>query len=336
MNGNASSYNDYTDFPGTYVQRSGAGGGLPFPVKLFVLLKYIDLKEPNLQAIFSWNHHGRSFKIHNLNNFCQIILPRFFPKCSYETFRRQLNFWGFKRRTRGLVHGKPDYGSYYHEKFLRSKDYLCRLIERKKYSNRRAARQSPDSSSGQENKSDQELAGSEEEPDFLILRTMPSSEQCRLVEPESDDDLFALLLQGSSYCNSNGNNNAESSDTALAISSSHRQTTNYFSSSGGSMLEMPRFRAQEQMSMSSSNYTVLLGQYLSSIGDISNNTQSRLDHRHFAYHNIDLQRILSDENEWQWRNLVPFPIGFQPPPTQDEVEDLQNFFKFVREANGQS
>lgn len=329
MSGNISTYNDYTDFPGTYVRRGGAGGGLPFPVKLFVLLKYIDLKEPNMQAIVSWNQHGRSFKIHNLNNFRHIILSRFFPKCSYETFRRQLNFWGFKRRTQGLLPGQPDYGSYYHEKFLRSKDYLCRLIVRKKYLKRKS-RQGSDSSSCQETKADQELAGSEGEPDFLILRTMPSSEQCRLVEPESDDDLFALLLQGSNHCNSNDNSNAESPDPTLAISSSRRSSNDY---SSGGVLEISG-RMAEPMSISYNS--ALLGQYPSSIGDTSNNTQSRLDHRHFAYHNIDLQRILSDENEWQWRNLEPFPIGFQPLPTQDEVENLERFFKFVREANGQS
>ncbi|GFH55781.1 hypothetical protein CTEN210_12257 [Chaetoceros tenuissimus] len=320
-------YTDYTNFAGrAYVQRSGAGGGLPFPVKLFVLLKYIDLKEPHLKAIFSWNHHGRSFKIHDLNNFRQIILSRFFPKCSYETFRRQLNFWGFKRRTRDLVPEQPEYGSYYNEKFLRSKDYLCRLIERKKYSNRRAAGQSPDSSSGQESKTDSQSSGVEEEPDFSILSAMPLSEQCRLVEPESDDDLFALLLKGSSDCNSN-DNSSESSDPA---------PYNYFSSSGGGV-EIAGRRVSEPTMSTTSYSSAHLGYFPSSSdGKPSNNTLSRLDHRHFAYRNIDLESILSDENEWQWRNLVPFPIGSQPPPTQDDVENLERFMAFVREANGQS
>ena len=70
-------YTDYADFSETYIRRRGAGGGLPFPVKLFVLLKYIDLKEPNMQAIFSWNRHGRSFKIHDLNSF-QLIMANHF------------------------------------------------------------------------------------------------------------------------------------------------------------------------------------------------------------------------------------------------------------------
>lgn len=326
-------YTDYADFPEVYVRRGGAGGGLLFPVKLFILLKYIDLKEPNLKAIFSWNQHGRSFKIHDLKSFRLIILPRFFSRCSYETFRRQLNFWGFKRRsTHDLLvpRGQLEYGSYYHEKFLRSKDYLCRQIVRKKCSN---GRQSFDSSSsGQERKADRKPSA-EEELDFSTLRAMPPSEQSRIEKPESDDDLFALLL-------------FSSDPSLLAVSSSH---------------------ALEQMMSVSNAGGARLGQYPSNCGGRSNNsntqsrldqrdfayrnidlpsndgrsnnpdaTQSRLDHRHFAYRNIDLQKILSDENERQWSHLEPSPIGTQPPPTQDEVEDLQNFMKFVREAIGES
>ena len=339
-------YIDYADFPEVYVRRGGAGRGLLFPVKLFILLKYIDLKEPNLKEIFSWNRHGRSFKIHDLKCFRLVILPRFFPRCSYETFRRQLNFWGFKRRTRGLVPlGQLEYGSYYHEKFLRSKDYLCRQIVRKKYSSN--GRQSFDSSSsGQEPKADRNPSA-EEEPDFSTLKAMPLSEQSRIEKPESDNDLFALLLlKGSNNCNSNHDSCTECSDPSLlAVSSS--------------------LNLEQMMSVSNAGGT-RLGQYPSNYGGRSNNpntqsrldqrdfayrnidlpsndgrsnnpnTQSRLDHRHFAYRNIDLQKILSDENEWQWSHLEPLAIGSQPPPTQDEVEDLQNFMKFVREANWQS
>lgn len=111
---------------------TGSDGGVQhqqsnFPAKLFQMLEHIDLHEPSLANIVSWQPHGRSFLVRDANRFEEVVLPRFFFNQSmYSSFRRQLNQWGFKR----LVQTTPDHGAYYHEFFLRSKAFLYRHISR--------------------------------------------------------------------------------------------------------------------------------------------------------------------------------------------------------------
>lgn len=104
---------------------SKGGVSAPFPYKLFDLLERIDTVEPELSYIISWLPHGRSFLVHEPNEFTKFVLPRFFNQ-KYASFQRQLNLYGFSRITR---HG-ADKHSYYHECFLRSKRFLCRGIIR--------------------------------------------------------------------------------------------------------------------------------------------------------------------------------------------------------------
>ena len=103
-----------------------AKGGVrqSFPMKLFKMLEHIDLHEPELANIVSWQPDGRSFLVHGgTKKMEEHILPRFFKgQKQYASFRRQLNLWGFRR-----VNQKgTDKGAYYHEMFLRSKPHLCR------------------------------------------------------------------------------------------------------------------------------------------------------------------------------------------------------------------
>ena len=97
-----------------------------FPEKLFNILQYIDIYEPELAQIMSWQPHGRCFRVHNIKQFEAHVLPRFFKHNKYASFRRQLNLWGFKR----LFQKSGDNGAYYHELFLRSKAFLHRRTVR--------------------------------------------------------------------------------------------------------------------------------------------------------------------------------------------------------------
>lgn len=122
-----SQYRDFSFFPDVEIPWKTKGGvSVPFSVKLFHLLEHIDLNEPALAKIISWQPHGRCFLTHDAKKMEEDnVLSRCFLHKNYTSFRRQLNLWGFKRITRG-----PDQGAYYHELFLRSKPYLCRAIER--------------------------------------------------------------------------------------------------------------------------------------------------------------------------------------------------------------
>jgi len=101
----------------------------PFPIKLFKMLEHIDLHEPELAKIVSWQPDGRSFLVHSdTKTMEEQILPRFFKgQTQYASFRRQLNLRGF-RRVNGAANGCAANGAYYHTMFLRGKPHLCRDI----------------------------------------------------------------------------------------------------------------------------------------------------------------------------------------------------------------
>ncbi|GFH55847.1 hypothetical protein CTEN210_12323 [Chaetoceros tenuissimus] len=96
-----------------------------FPSKLFRLLAYVDTqkeKGEDLSGIASFDKEGRSFQIIQKKKFEEVLLTKFFNTKKYESFRKQLNVWGFKR-----VNNK----SWYHEMFLRSKPELCQFMKRR-------------------------------------------------------------------------------------------------------------------------------------------------------------------------------------------------------------
>jgi len=112
-------------------QKVSKKGGvtIPFPIKLHNMLEHIELIEPELSHIISWQPHGRCFIVHKPKLFYEDPqgLARFFHQKKYASFQRQLNLYGFNRITKG-----PDRGSYYHERFLRGKAFLCEGIKRTK------------------------------------------------------------------------------------------------------------------------------------------------------------------------------------------------------------
>ncbi|GFH61951.1 predicted protein [Chaetoceros tenuissimus] len=241
-------YTDYAGHTDVFVKRTGPGRkGLVFPVKLFLVLKYIDLKEPHLKTI-----------------------------------------------------NREENGSYYHEKFLRSKDYLCRLIQRNE-----ASRSIPDI----------------KEPVFERMKAMPPSEQHRLTTPESDDELFDLLFSSSSNKDtSSRSSNQSSSVVALATSGSF---TDVNPSINSSHVPLSTCTTNQEA-------TVPINPLLLQTFDARNTNQSETDNNGQTYDNLDLEQLLSDENESQWRHLQPFPTGFQPPLSQGESEEMEQFMDFVR------
>ena len=124
-------YHDHHLEPDTEKPFSTKGGvDMPFPIKLYHMFEYIDLHEPELASIISWQPHGRSFLCRDVAKMEKLILPIFFKHSNFNSFRRQLNMWGFIR----LNQKGPDNGAYYHDLFLRSKRYLCHDIKKNKRS----------------------------------------------------------------------------------------------------------------------------------------------------------------------------------------------------------
>jgi hypothetical protein len=101
------------------------GPATKFPVKLHELLENAEVC--GFSDVVSWKIHGRAFSVHNVQEFSKSIMPLYFNQRKITSFFRQLNIYGFKRITQG-----HDKGAYYHELFLRGKQFLTSRILRLK------------------------------------------------------------------------------------------------------------------------------------------------------------------------------------------------------------
>ncbi len=104
-------------------QKSRGGVSTPFPLKLHEMLD--KAMAEGYGDIVSWQPHGRCFVVYKPQDFQEIVLPKFFKLSKLSSFQRQLNLYGFQRLTFGR-----DRGGYYHERFLRHKEFLSRGIKR--------------------------------------------------------------------------------------------------------------------------------------------------------------------------------------------------------------
>jgi hypothetical protein len=96
-----------------------------FPWKLHEMLE--DAGKNDFQDVVSWELNGTAFKVHRHDEFLSKIMPLYFDQTKYESFRRQLNLYGFSRVSRG-----PHRGIYLHKCFLQDNRPLCEHIARHK------------------------------------------------------------------------------------------------------------------------------------------------------------------------------------------------------------
>lgn len=96
-----------------------------FPVKLHKVIEYSE--RYGFSSIISWMPHGRSFKIHNEDQFVEKVMSHFFFQSKMSSFTRQLRMYGFHK-----IKGKSnvDKGAYFNELFLRGRPGLCHGIVR--------------------------------------------------------------------------------------------------------------------------------------------------------------------------------------------------------------
>ena len=133
-----------------------------FPFKLYDMLE--EAKSRNFEHIVSWLPNCSSFKVHNVIDFVQEILPHYFgSQIRYRSFQRQLNLYSFQRCTdcgegRGMYDkamrrraifevsmissifipssfSSMKTGAYSHSMFKKGSRHLCKLIVRKNTGN---------------------------------------------------------------------------------------------------------------------------------------------------------------------------------------------------------
>lgn len=150
-------YHDHAlDHREDYQEEHPARGGVltPFPLKLHEMLSVV--QDHGHAHIVSWQPHGRCFVVHKPRELVE-LLPRYFKLSKLASFQRQLNLYGFQRLTRGR-----DRGGYYHELFLRDRQFLAHSIQRIKVKGTGVrARSNPD-----------------EEPDFWTMPWVQEEGTC--------------------------------------------------------------------------------------------------------------------------------------------------------------
>lgn len=93
-----------------------------FPVKLYNILQEAETT-PHLADIVSWLPDGKSFKVHEKDEFSKSILPATFGTNVYKSFQRNLHFWGYRSIRKG-----PSKGECSHPFFVRdSPELLCKM-----------------------------------------------------------------------------------------------------------------------------------------------------------------------------------------------------------------
>ena len=206
-----------------------------FPFKVFKILEHIDLAAPQWKTIISWSDHGRSFRVHNRKKFESEIMPLYFKTKHYESFRKQLSIWGFKR-INGVRH--PDCGSYYHELFLRGNPSLCEKIERN-------AKSKAD---------DRGWKFPMQEPDFSSMQPMPqsngepaavgSNEQANAISSGATDTVDTKPVSSDNSSFTNGFTPNSYTSGGSEISSQASQNRPFSNSSNYSDLQNPTLQQQ--------------------------------------------------------------------------------------------
>ncbi|GKY94424.1 hypothetical protein MPSEU_000408300 [Mayamaea pseudoterrestris] len=112
-----------TEFSEEHRRRGGVA--VTFPERLHQVLEQVE--RDGYAHIISWQPHGRCFLIHKPKEFAEHVMPKYFRVSKLTSFQRQLNLWGWSRLTRG-----PDASAYYHELFLRGREFLSKRMLRVK------------------------------------------------------------------------------------------------------------------------------------------------------------------------------------------------------------
>jgi hypothetical protein len=100
-----------------------ADGGVRFPQKLHQLLE--ETQKNGQWDVISWLPDGKSFKVHDKEEFIRNIMPSFFDLTKYKSFQRNLNLWGFTTVPKG-----PEKGKCSNPYFLRGFPLYCKAMKR--------------------------------------------------------------------------------------------------------------------------------------------------------------------------------------------------------------
>lgn len=74
---------------------------LHFSTRHLIYSKYyceiLSEKNPMYSHIISWNEDGSAFRVKNITEFSELVLPKFFKHSNFASFVRQLNMYDFHK-----------------------------------------------------------------------------------------------------------------------------------------------------------------------------------------------------------------------------------------------
>ncbi|KAG7363730.1 HSF-type DNA-binding protein [Nitzschia inconspicua] len=150
---------------------SSAANQHVFPWKLYKMLEEAPAKK--FDHIVSWVQNGTAFKVHNAQGFLAEVIYQYFDQSKYESFRRQLNLYGFTRVVRGRHRGV-----YSHPFFRQGHQDWCRFITRQQPSQLHGGNNG--STNNQDNNAPpQPYAGSEDDDDHDESESSPPRQQAQ-------------------------------------------------------------------------------------------------------------------------------------------------------------
>jgi len=106
-------------------EKDDSGFVKSFPQRLLALLRSEE-DETNLhKKCVSWTETGDAFKIINEELFVDNVLPKYFKRTKFASFKGKLYRWGFRRVNKGL-----NAGAYFHKLFVKDDPSLCLHMRR--------------------------------------------------------------------------------------------------------------------------------------------------------------------------------------------------------------
>ena len=144
--------------------------------------------------------------------------------------------------------------------------------------------------------------------------------------------------EGSLLLTSSSTNHASNFNPTASSENSNTNSTTSIQSNNDLAISRPfsnTFNQETSLVDSTSTPSTTLStqqQILSttSVATEQNEVVDDIDGKRPTYENIDIEQLLSDENECRWTHLQPFPIAFQPPLSQEESEEMEKFMDFIR------